>query len=641
MFRGLTLSLAVTLAACAAPRHEQEVPADPVAAAAVHAVSSRLASSTLEVQRVLPRRGGGHVVRLRQYVEGIPVHGGEAIVHLDARGDVKRVIDATHEGWGMPLRPSLRALDAVDIATRLVDGTIAGTPSTDLVLMRWKGTDHLAWRVSLGRLEGTAQPTSPEIFVDAHDGTEIVRSDRFRTFTLQDSDREVYDIHGTNDFAQATLGDSSDGDLLTTWDGLGDTLDYLLAEWGIDSYDDQGTVAEAYGHYSETGSGWDNAGWDGSRLVFGDGDTLFGYTGVLDVVAHELGHGVTQELGPDLFYANESGALNEAASDILSAAVERHAGSTSSDIWTIGEDTTQTAYAMRDMSDPQGPSHDDSTWTQAAHYSDRYTGTRDNGGVHFNSGIANHWFYLVSEGGQHANPYYQSGYTVHAMGFRAAMDIWFTALTDYLTQYSDFEDALQQTEAACVDLGYRHHCGSVVVGWYEVGVGVGSDPGPDGDDIDAASDNCVNFYNPDQDDTDNDGVGDFCDNCPYIHNPMQANQDGDMFGDACDSNNTGPEPLVDPRLEAFAQVIQRWLGEGWLTLELEGIDLPLDYFEEIEGDEVFTKGESADAFDLMYEAEGFLSSIEDGVLTDQHVYDWFAKGDPSLGEGDVGEWLGQ
>ena len=155
-------------------------------------------------------------------------------------------------------------------------------------------------------------------------------------------------------------------------------------------------------------------------MAYGDGDgtSFIEFSGDLDVVGHELSHGVT-EATSNLIYQNESGALNESFSDIMGTAIEFRTGSGN---WTIGEDITPGTNGLRNMANP-GEDGDPS------HYLDRYVGSGDNGGVHINSGIINHWFYLLVNGGQNANPSRASGTNVAGIGFDAAEDIVFLGFT--------------------------------------------------------------------------------------------------------------------------------------------------------------------------------------------------------------------
>lgn len=137
-------------------------------------------------------------------------------------------------------------------------------------------------------------------------------------------------------------------------------------------------------------------------------------------------HGVT-EFTANLTYSNESGALNESMSDVFGAMVELYSrgGTVTSDTWKIGEQayTPNTAGdALRYMNNPHLASNSGYTADDDPdHYTERYTGTADSGGVHINSGIPNHVFYLAAAGGTH----HLSGVTVTGMGTTDAARIWY------------------------------------------------------------------------------------------------------------------------------------------------------------------------------------------------------------------------
>ncbi|MCA9709681.1 MAG: M4 family metallopeptidase, partial [Myxococcales bacterium] len=184
-----------------------------------------------------------------------------------------------------------------------------------------------------------------------------------------------------------------------------------------------------------------------------------------DIVAHELGHAIiAYEAG--LVAWGESGALAETTGDIMGAAVSDYVG----DGWVfnIGEDCWLPAdptVAFRYMGHPSddGSSRD--------HYSDRYQGAADSGGIHFNSGIGNHFFYLLAQGGQHHDPQFRSGYVVTGLGIEAAFQIWYRALTVYMLPGTDFAGAREATEQAAQDLYGAQERLQVATAWYEVGVG--------------------------------------------------------------------------------------------------------------------------------------------------------------------------
>jgi Zn-dependent metalloprotease len=185
------------------------------------------------------------------------------------------------------------------------------------------------------------------------------------------------------------------------YDGLGATFDFYLAAYDRNSIDDEGLPLKAYVHY---GQNYDNAFWDGSEMVFGDGDgDLFErFTIALDVIGHELTHGVTEDEA-GLVYSNQSGALNESISDVFGSLVKQYAKkqSAADADWLIGEGlftSNVQGRALRDMANP-GTAYDDDVLgkdPQPASMADYVQTNQDNGGVHINSGIPNRAFYLAA-----------------------------------------------------------------------------------------------------------------------------------------------------------------------------------------------------------------------------------------------------
>lgn len=207
----------------------------------------------------------------------------------------------------------------------------------------------------------------------------------------------------------------------------GKTYDYYKNVFGRNSYDGNGSVLKSSVHYS---SRYNNAFWNGLQMVYGDGDgsTFIPLSGAVDVVAHELTHAVTDTTS-ELIYQNESGALNEAISDIFGTLVEFNINNKPD--YEIGEDIYTPSIAndaLRSMSDP-------AKYGDPDHYSKRYTGTADNGGVHTNSGIINKQAYLLAKGGT----FY--GVTVSGIGNDKLGAIYYRANTVYLTASSTFSQA--------------------------------------------------------------------------------------------------------------------------------------------------------------------------------------------------------
>jgi Zn-dependent metalloprotease len=185
------------------------------------------------------------------------------------------------------------------------------------------------------------------------------------------------------------------------FDGLGATHALFLDVFGRNSIDDHGLPLLATVHY---GAEYDNAFWEGSRMVFGDGDgEVFNrFTSSLSVIGHELAHGVTQYTSA-LAYKNQSGALNESISDVFGALVEQYdRGQTAGEAsWLIGEGLFTPAVngrGLRSMLEP-GTAYDDDVLgrdPQPAHMSDFVVTEEDDGGVHLNSGIPNRAFAVAA-----------------------------------------------------------------------------------------------------------------------------------------------------------------------------------------------------------------------------------------------------
>ncbi len=194
---------------------------------------------------------------------------------------------------------------------------------------------------------------------------------------------------------------SGDAAVDEAYDGLGATFDFYLEACQRNSIDDAGLPLDATVHF---GKNYDNAFWNGSQMVFGDGDgKLFNrFTVALDVIGHELTHGVTEHEAA-LVYQGQPGALNESMSDVFGSLVKQYAlkqDAAAAD-WLIGAGLLAKGVkgvALRSMKAP-GTAYDDRVLgkdPQPAHMKDFVRTTDDNGGVHINSGIPNHAFYLAA-----------------------------------------------------------------------------------------------------------------------------------------------------------------------------------------------------------------------------------------------------
>ena len=229
----------------------------------------------------------------------------------------------------------------------------------------------------------------------------------------------------------------------TTWDPTGvsavdntrKVYDYYKSTFGRDGIDaKQGTLIAAI----HVGQALDNAFWNGQLMAYGDGGKLFKpLAGCLDVAGHEMTHGVTERTA-GLLYQNQSGALNESLSDIFGSMVERQN-------WLLGENCTKVAPGyLRNMENPAlGLSPQP---TKMSEYRNLPTDKdHDNGGVHVNSGIPNRAAFLIAEGLS------KEGLGT-SIGRAHTEQIFYRALTTYLTQSSQFLDARRATIQAAKDL---------------------------------------------------------------------------------------------------------------------------------------------------------------------------------------------
>ncbi len=231
------------------------------------------------------------------------------------------------------------------------------------------------------------------------------------------------------------------------YEGSGATYDFYLDVFKRNSIDGEGLELVSSVHYL---TDYDNAGWNGVQMVYGDGSGLLfakgAFTKAIDVIGHELTHGVTQYTA-GLVYHKQPGALNESMSDVFGSLVKQHGRGQTTDQadWLIGEGILGSALhgqALRSMKAP-GTAFD--LDRQPAHM-DNYQDLpddddprNDHGGVHINSGIANHAFFLAATA--------MGGYAWEKAG-----RIWYVTLTERLKPFSEFLDAAEATVTVAGEL---------------------------------------------------------------------------------------------------------------------------------------------------------------------------------------------
>jgi len=274
---------------------------------------------------------------------------------------------------------------------------------------------------------------------------------------------------------------TSDAATNEAFEGAGATYDLYYNVYGRHSIDNNGMRLDSSVHYLK---GYDNAFWNGEQMVYGDGDEdlpaaerLFNrFTIAEDVIGHELTHGVTQ-FEANLAYWDQPGALNETFSDVFGILVKQYRRQqTAADAdWIIGAGlftANVNGLGLRSMKAP-GTAYSDpvlGTDPQPAHLKDYVRVVEDNGGVHINSGITNHAFYVTAA-------------ELGGFAWEKAGRIWYKCLVDQLQERSDFQDAANLTHQVAGELfgdGSLEQK-AVKVGWAEVGITVGVPSGlPEG-----------------------------------------------------------------------------------------------------------------------------------------------------------------
>ena len=280
---------------------------------------------------------------------------------------------------------------------------------------------------------------------------------------------ETYDMNNGTNYSNAsdiTSGSTSFNDPtgVQAHYGAEQTHKYFSGNHGRNSYDNSGTTIKSYVSYN---SNYVNAFWNGSVMTYGDGDGVnYGPLVSLDIVGHEITHGVT-EYAANLVYSYESGALNESFSDIFGEAIEQYA--TGANDWLMGDQIGAggSGGALRSMSDPNAKGDPDTylgdLW---------YSGSGDSGGVHYNSGVQNFWFYLLTEGGNGTNDNGDS-YAVSSVGMDKAGAIAYRNLSVYLGANSQYIDARTGAIQAAIDLYGADSAEEIATtnAWHAVGVG--------------------------------------------------------------------------------------------------------------------------------------------------------------------------
>ncbi|MCW3813258.1 M4 family metallopeptidase [Micromonospora sp. DR5-3] len=435
---------------------------------------------TFTLRNVQTDADGTEHVRLNRYQDGLPVLGGDTVVHLGKgntwRGASQSLAAAPTRGAKARVSAAAAgrtALAASTAATRRVDGS-------QLVYDADAAGTALAYEVVVGGAYADGTPSELHVLVDAttgrvrdswegvqrdgtgntfHSGTVTVGSTLSGgTYQLADTTRgghRTYDLNGgtsgTGTLVTSALNVFGDGTLANRQTAAADaaygaqmTWDYYKTTFGRNGIRNDGVGAYSRVHYS---TNYANAFWSDSCfcMTYGDGGSGWYPLTSLDVAGHEMSHGVTSNTA-GLRYSGESGGLNEATSDIFGTLVEFYANNAKDPgDYLIGEKLRTSGAPLRYMDKPSKDGSSADCWS-------RSVGRLD---VHYSSGVANHFFYLLAVGSgssSYGNSPTCNGSTVTGIGNAKAGAIWYRALTTYMTSRTDYAGARTATLSAAKDL---------------------------------------------------------------------------------------------------------------------------------------------------------------------------------------------
>ncbi|MFE0633209.1 M4 family metallopeptidase [Streptomyces sp. NPDC058864] len=425
--------------------------------------------------------------RYERTFAGLPVLGGDLVVHerAGARTFTKASAAMLTVATTEPAVASAKAgKSALDIAGREGTRRAAIGEAPRLVVWMATGTPALAWESVVTGVQKDGTPSRLQVVTDAKTGKQLSSVEQIHSgtgtgqhngsvrigtvrngdvFELVDAERGGnaaydYDTREVMTDDDDVWGDGTPSNRQTAAVdaayGAQQTWDFFHSRYGRDGIAGNGAGARSYVH---VGDGYVNAYWDDECFCmnYGDGEDNERPLTALDIAGHEMTHGITSATA-DLIYSGESGGLNEATSDIMGTAVEFFTNSPE-DVpdYLIAEkvDVYGTGVPLRHMDQPSkddvgyGGSQD--YWTKDTKYLD----------PHQSSGPANHFFYLLSEGsgkktinGVRYDSPTSDGRAVPGIGRESATDIWYRALTVYMTSTTDFAGARTATLQAAADL---------------------------------------------------------------------------------------------------------------------------------------------------------------------------------------------
>ncbi|MDH6128009.1 M4 family metallopeptidase [Kitasatospora sp. GP82] len=477
--------------------------ADTQASAAAKALGLGSQEKLVAKDAVVDADGTRHL-RYERTLGGLPVIGGDLVVHQDAKGNITSVDRALDGKLALAsLTPKLSAGQSAAKATGAVKATvgiaededsaalkeIGSTGSPALVVWATSGTPRLAYRTTVEGVRTDGTPSRQQLVTDATTGEVLSTHEEIQTAGAAGTGRGISDgtvrltttpyktwfqlkdpTRGNQYTTTLKNGTSGKGTLFIDTDnrwgtgqvsnsqsaavdaqyGAAATWDFYKKTFGRSGIRNDGVGAFSRVHY---GQNYINAFWDDSCfcMTYGDGAGNTHPLTALDVAGHEMTHGVTSHTA-GLNYSGESGGLNEATSDIMGTGVEWFANLPANPPnYLIGEKINifGNGAPLRYLDKPSKDGRSADYWSPSV-------GNLD---VHYSSGVANHFFYLLSEGSgaktingvSYNSPTY-NGAAVAGIGRDKALKIWYRALTTYFTSTTDYKAARVATLKAAADL---------------------------------------------------------------------------------------------------------------------------------------------------------------------------------------------
>ncbi|MFI6033145.1 M4 family metallopeptidase [Streptomyces sp. NPDC051315] len=502
------LAAVLTPAADAADRPSRATAIDNAASVLAERAASLglTADQKTGVRDVIVDKDGTQHVRYDRTYRQLPVLGGDFVLHLAPDGTYRGANRATTYAISLAtVTPALSAPQAADVAANALRAAHLGetlkklTAKPRLVVDALHGAPRLAWQTNVAALDSAGNPVARAVLTDARSGAQIDAWD-----TLETASGDGKSLYGGTvplettlsgsayQLKDATRGNTYTGDAANKTDlcifgiciSRAPSTVFTDADnhWGTGAAGDRATAAvdaqygtdvtwdyyknvhgrngignDGKGSYNRVhyGNSYNNAFWDDSCfcMTYGDGDgTQLGPLVSLDVAGHEMTHGVTSKTA-NLTYSGESGGLNEATSDIFGTLVEFHADNASdAGDYLIGEKIVRSGFgrdALRYMDKPSRDGRSADYWSSAV-------GALD---VHYSSGVANHFAYLLAEGsgtktvnGVTYDSPTSNGSTVTGIGRDKLGAIWYRALTVYMTSSTTYAGARTATLSAARDL---------------------------------------------------------------------------------------------------------------------------------------------------------------------------------------------